>query len=504
MTGSVLLVSRKLVLSSIDCELAGLRAEGEIWQTTFRLRRLVVVVVELRLSLTATTQRRCHTRPPALQLQLSHPHLRAHPVNATIALKVDRSCHHVCSCGHLRCDSQATHSPCLSPLSTLTQSLPSPPSVFPTAMTTTASTRRSHLSCLLPSLPFSLALLPLLLLLSLLPTPSLTSPPLHLTIERYTLYINHTAFFVQGVCYNPASLGTAPAWTPPWGDYLQPQYQDVWERDFPVMRAMGVNTVRVWQWNNDVDHGLFLDVAHRHGLKVLVNFYIGSGQFPVQLDWQRQQLLGAFKWQVQRYLHHPALLAWVFGAEINAPWNNFLPAFSNAFGCGWNGAIAPAGCFGDPLTAKESGCHQSIACVYQHMLEFVNTAAIYAKDAMGGKPSHLVLGGLADVDVVTSRLGLYEKFAPQVDGWAMQIYRGRDFGTGDNDFLQLYEKHSVKPLVVTEYGVDAYNDPCGESETSPCYNFAHEPPAGYGEDEETQAEWVSTTVTPPTLCSVTH
>ena len=203
------------------------------------------------------------------------------------------------------------------------------------------------------------------------------------------------------------------------------------------------------------------------------------------------QLLGTFKWQVSRYLHHPALLAWSFGAEINAPWNNFLPAFSNAFGCGWNGATAPAGCFGDPLTSKDSGCHQSIACVYQHLFEFINTAAIYAKDAMGGQPSHLILGGLADVDVVTSRLALYEHFAPQVDGWAMQVYRGRDFGTGNNDFLALYQEKSRKPLIVSEYGVDAYNDPCGDAEHSPCYNFAHEPPAGYGEDEETQAEWVS-------------
>ena len=346
---------------------------------------------------------------------------------------------------------------------------------------------RSPLSSL--PLPF----LPLLLLavLSLfLPPVQAGDPPMHLSVERFTVLVNGSAFFVQGVCYNPASLGTAPAWTPPWGDYLQPQYADVWERDFPVMKAMGVNTVRVWQWNNDVDHGSFLDSAFRHGLKVIVTFYVGSGQFPVQLDWQRQQLLGTFRWQVQRYLHHPALLAWSFGAEMNAPWNNFLPAFSNAFGCGWSGATAPTGCFGDPLTSPDSGCHQSVACVYQHLLEFINTAAIYAKDVMGGKPSHLILGGLADVDVVTSRLGLYERFAPQVDGWAMQVYRGRDFGHGDDDFLKLYAHSSKKPLIVSEYGVDAYNDPCGDADSSPCFNFAHEPPAGYGEDQETQAEWV--------------
>ena len=311
------------------------------------------------------------------------------------------------------------------------------------------------------------------------------------SFDSSQIYLNGSAFFVQGVCYNPASLGSAPAWTPPWGDYLRPEFRDVWERDFPLIKEMGVNTIRVWQWDNNQDHGYFLDTAFDYGLKVIVTFYIGnSGQFPVQLDWQRQQTLGAFRWQVSRYLHHPALLAWSFGAEINAPWNNYLQAFSNAFGCGWSGATAPTGCFGDPLTAKESGCHQSIACVYQHMFEFVNTAAIYAKQAMGGKPSHLILAGLADVDVMTNRLGMYEHFAPDVDGWAVQVYRGRDFGQDKDDLLAQYEKRSKKPLVVSEYGVDAYNDPCGTEEASPCFNFAHEPPSGFGEDEDMQAEWV--------------
>ena len=303
--------------------------------------------------------------------------------------------------------------------------------------------------------------------------------------------MNGSAFFVQGVCYNPSQLGTAPAWTPPWGDYLRPEFRDLWERDFPLMKEMGINTIRVWQWDNAQDHGYFLDTAHDYGLKVIVTFYTGnSGQFPVQLDWQRQQILGTFRWQVERYAHHPALLAWSFGAELNAPWNNYLQAFSNAFGCGWSGATAPTGCFGDPLTAKESGCHQSIACVYQHLFEFVNTAALYAKQALGGKPSHLILAGLADLDVMTSRLGMYEHFAPDVDGWAVQVYRGRDFGHGKDDLLEQYEKRSRKPLLVSEYGVDAYNDPCGAQDNSPCFNFAHDPPHGYGEDEDMQAEWV--------------
>lgn len=320
--------------------------------------------------------------------------------------------------------------------------------------------------------------------LNVISAQSTNEPPLNITIERYTINLHGKPFYVKGVAYNPAMLGTAPAWTPPWGDYLQPQHADIWQRDFPVIKSMGANTLRVWQWNNEVDHGAFLDAARRAGLYVIVTFYTGNSyQFPVQQDWQRANMLGTFKWQVQRYVNHPALLGWSFGGELNAPWNNYLQAFSNAFGCGWSPA-----CLNDP--ARDNNCEGPVTCVYSNVFGFMQAAARFAKDAMGGKPSHLIIGGLADVDRVTDRIAAFEHIAPDVDAWGLQIYRGKDFGEDENDFIANYAESSVKPLIVTEFGVDAYSDPCGDQTTSPCYNFAHNPPSGYGEDEPTQAEWL--------------
>lgn len=52
---------------------------------------------------------------------------------------------------------------------------------------------------------------------------------------------------------------------------------------------MGANTIRISGWNNDLDHGFFLDEAHRWGLKVLVTFGLGNvWQSPVQEEWQMQ------------------------------------------------------------------------------------------------------------------------------------------------------------------------------------------------------------------------
>jgi hypothetical protein len=79
---------------------------------------------------------------------------------------------------------------------------------------------------------------------------------------------------------------------------------------------------------------------------------------------------------------------------------------------------------------------------------------------------------------------------PNLDVWAAQLYRGYTFGEGSEDFLVQFEHISKKPLLMTEYGVDAMDDPCGRSSETPCYTNAKNPPVGFGENEKAQAEWV--------------
>jgi len=135
------------------------------------------------------------------------------------------------------------------------------------------------------------------------------------------------------------------------------------------------------------------------------------------------------------------------------------------------------GCFnnGDP----KSPCASSVACVYNNFFGFVNLAAAYAKNVMRermeGKDgqAHLIVAALSDVDVSWQRMAQFGYAAPDIDAWGVQIYRGRDFGTGKEDFLTNYETATPynakgekvgtpRPLIVVEYGIDAYNDPCGK------------------------------------------
>src|SRR5687768_15433123 len=59
------------------------------------------------------------------------------------------------------------------------------------------------------------------------------------------------------------------------GDYFTPEYAYMWARDFPRLRAMGVNTIRIYTWNTEVDHTPFLDACHQWGLKVFITHGIG-------------------------------------------------------------------------------------------------------------------------------------------------------------------------------------------------------------------------------------
>lgn len=93
------------------------------------------------------------------------------------------------------------------------------------------------------------------------------------------------------------------------------------------------------------------------------------------------------------------------------------------------------------------------------------------------------------VCVCSQRWAQFESSAPSIDVWGAQVYRGRDFGVGNNDFLLLHRASSKKPLLVTEYGIDAYKDPCGMSSDAVCYNTVNDPPATWGVDENTHADW---------------
>lgn len=322
------------------------------------------------------------------------------------------------------------------------------------------------------------------------PAPTPTQPyAMSLSVNGYTIYLDNEPLYIKGIHYSPSPIGVSTAMYP-YGDWLLPGYHSLWARDFDIISSMGANVIFIDDWRNDVDHGYFLDTLKQYNLKCIITYTVNG---PIQQEWQRQNILGSFNYQVQKYMNHPSILGWSFGSNMNAPWNNnMLQQVSDAFGCGYYAADYNSnnnGCFNNP-----TGCDYPISCVYQHLFEFINTAALYTKNTMGGlnKQSypHLIFSSMSDVDLFNSRVGKYERYAPLIDVWGLQSYPGKSWGQHNDSKLYQYSLQSNKPLLVTEYGIDAYNDECGHGYNTPCYNQVGDESTGFGENEDLQAEWI--------------
>ena len=106
------------------------------------------------------------------------------------------------------------------------------------------------------------------------------------------------------------------------------------------MKAMGANTVRIYGWDPKKDHTAFLDAVHAHNLSLMTTFYMGdASENPVSTQAQRDSIIKRFAEQVGQYKHHPALMLWSFGNELNGVWNGYLQALDrdpDQVTCGWD------------------------------------------------------------------------------------------------------------------------------------------------------------------------
>lgn len=206
-------------------------------------------------------------------------------------------------------------------------------------------------------------------------------------IRGRQIFVRGEPFHIKGVCYSPVPVGESPNFDPQ-GDYFTSKFAYIWKRDLTLIKAMGANTIRIYGWNNAVDHTEFLDEIHKHGLMILVTFYLGTAtENPVYTVQQRWDIIGRFNEQVARYHDHPAILMWSFGNELNGPWNLFTTQLSWVNGCNWDG-----GCMNnrDPY----SPCMARAQCMYTALFNFINDACRSAR-YITTRP---IISGFADVD----------------------------------------------------------------------------------------------------------
>ena len=267
-------------------------------------------------------------------------------------------------------------------------------------------------------------------------------------------------------------------------------------RDLPLIKAMGVNVVRTYGWQVGNDHSDFIKALAQHGLYLFATFYMGDEtESPVGSPLARSKLVKAFQKEVDKYSSYKNVLFWSFGNELNGVWNGFLQSLSKdsskEFGgkeCDWDERYDDlGGCWVHkgvaPVEGDERGCFESTQCVYSRLFKFIDDGAKAAHDVA----DVLVVSAFADVDALYDKVGRAGDLAPSLDAWTAQVYRGDTFG----NFFEAMGNNTDKPVLLTEYGVDAYHDVCGqkkETDKTPCANVYGDN-SGSREDEVSQMKF---------------
>lgn len=118
--------------------------------------------------------------------------------------------------------------------------------------------------------------------------------------------------------------------------------EKLWDRDFKMLHAMGVNVIRIYHIDALVRNMTgFLDMAHERGIYVIMpapaeagtQTFSSSPSTGLLPDWsQMQNSKNGMPWSalmqlaLARYAAHPAILAWAVGNETNADNGNLHAA----------------------------------------------------------------------------------------------------------------------------------------------------------------------------------
>lgn len=234
-------------------------------------------------------------------------------------------------------------------------------------------------------------------------------------VQDRQILVDNKTFVMRGIGYSPVPIGVDPEVTLPYGDYFTSDFSAIYDRDLPFLSQMEANTIRLWGWNNNLDHTDFLNKAFNKGIYVIVTFWMAPNRYPdISSQNARAAIKADFKHMVASNKDNPAILMWAIGNELNANWM-----------------------YGNHL---------------DDLFSLINEMSLEAHQEEGAT-AHPVTTPLVDIDLVDT-IGKYDKVVENLDVWSVQVYRGNSFGSLFSDYANV----SSKPLAITEYGIDAYDN----------------------------------------------
>lgn len=239
-------------------------------------------------------------------------------------------------------------------------------------------------------------------------------------VLRNRILVKGKPFIIRGVCYQPIPVGYDVT------EYKIYSKPDIYNRDIPILRSMGANTIRTYA---KITSKEFLDACYNKGrnpIYVIMGFYIegrqGLGDSAV-----RDKIKSDFRLYIKEYKDHPAVLMWSPGNETE---------------CAYEGSDRD---------------------YYTLLNELAQTA--YEEE---GDDYHPVTASVANTFHIGDP-GLFTTDEDMVylDVWGANVYQGISFG----NLFEDYKRRSGKPLWISEFGVDSWYS---VDKQNPSYGYVNE------------------------------
>lgn len=238
------------------------------------------------------------------------------------------------------------------------------------------------------------------------------------------------------------------------------------DRDFLLLQAMGVNTIRTWEKVTPT----LLAKANEYGIKVIAGYWIGDlytsqGQ-PVDLN--------LIKTDYQNYIHHAvqdpnysSILFFAIGNENNTYYYTPQSTPPGAPMC----YTAPGGAVRTDRMSTWFHLAQDLAGIAR------------SEQGASYRPVAVVNGEINEIGDVN--FFTRDQDLANVDIWGINVYRGNSFGS----FFDDYMLKSTKPLWVSETGVDALTTTDFYT-NRPGLPSGQYDPVNVVEDQADQANWM--------------
>jgi hypothetical protein len=285
------------------------------------------------------------------------------------------------------------------------------------------------------------------------------------TANGFQLKLNGQPSVAKGMNYSPVPIGTAPG-NPPYGDYFVPNYANVWKPDIDKIREAGVNVIKLYAGNPDLNAGApgtagnwkaFLDYCYNGGNKpvYVVMFSYTQGGVIAQGGTGLNNYIRQYDELVKSTVKHPTVFGYLVGNEIfdgvtQNPqfWTNFGRLIDAAQGAGLSQGQNP----------------------------FLMTAI---NDEFTPQSSWPAI-----------KLGEQSGKLRNLDSWGINIYRGPEFGGAGNSVFTQYlalmnsfQTPLKKPLILGEWGTPHTTRPIGiygQPSTQPVTNLDDVPESQMG------------------------